>query len=148
VAEQGGVFAHGLTYQGHPVAAAVGLANLKLLDEGGIVNTVKSDTGPYLQNALREVFTDHPLVGEIHGAGAVAALQFARSKAEKKRFDQEGRISLFCARSAFDEGLIVRASIGRIIISPALIATRLEIDELVSKLKRAVDRTAKELRML
>jgi adenosylmethionine-8-amino-7-oxononanoate aminotransferase len=148
VAEQGGVFAHGLTYQGHPVAAAVGLANLKLLDEGGIVNTVKSDTGPYLQNALREVFTDHPLVGEIHGAGAVAALQFARSKAEKKRFEQEGRISLFCARSAFDEGLIVRASIGRIIISPALIATRLEIDELVSKLKRAVDRTAKELRML
>jgi putrescine aminotransferase len=72
------------------------------------------------------------LVGEMHGAGAVAARQFARSKAEKKRFDQDGRTSWFCARSAFDEGLIVRASIGRIIISPALITTRLEIDELVA----------------
>jgi putrescine aminotransferase len=150
LAEQGGVFAHGLTYEGHPVAAAVGLANLKLLDEGGIVNTVKTDTGPYLQKALREVFSDHPLVGEVQGVGATAALQFAQSKAEKKRFAEQDEllVSLFCAKSAFDEGLIVRALIGRIVIVPALIATHAEIDELVRKLKDAVDRTAMGLQML
>jgi putrescine aminotransferase len=65
--EKGGVFAHGLTYSGHPVAAAVAIANLKALRDEGVVTQVKTDTGPYLQNCLREVFGNHPLVGESSG---------------------------------------------------------------------------------
>ena len=63
--EQGGVFAHGLTYSGHPVAAAVAIANLKALRDEGVVTRVREETGPYLQRCLREVFGDHPLVGEV-----------------------------------------------------------------------------------
>jgi len=148
LADQGGVFAHGLTSQGHPVAAAVALANLRLLDEGGIVERVRSDTGPYLQNSLREVFGNHPMVGEIQGVGAVAGLQLARNKAEKKRFAAEAAIGAYCMHMAQQEGLIVRPVLARIIIAPALIATHSEIDDLVGKLKRAVDRTAQELNML
>lgn len=143
IAEQGGGFWHGLTYQGHPLAAAVALANLKLLDEGGIVHTVKTDTGPYLQKALHEAFSDHPLVGEIEGVGAIAAIQFARSKAQKQRFDNELAVSIFCMQKALELGLVVRPVMGRIAIAPALIATHTEIDELVEKLKVAVDCTAK-----
>ncbi len=139
--EQGSGFAHGLTYQGHPVAAAVALANLKLLDEGGIVATVKSDTGPYLQNKLRNVFSDHPLVGEIQGAGAIASLQLTPSKATKKRFENEGAVSTFCMQIGLDVGVIVRPALGRIVLAPALIATHAELDELVDKLKRAIDCT-------
>ena len=118
----------------------VGLANLKLLDEGGIVNSVKNDTGPYFQKLLREVFGDHPLVGEIQGVGHVAALQLVHSKAEKRRFDYGGAVSGFCANCARDEGLIVRSSgCGRIILAPALVATRSEIDELIEKLKIAFE---------
>ncbi len=143
--EQGGVFAHGLTYSGHPVAAAVATANLKALRDEGVVTQVKNETGPYLQRCLREVFADHPLVGEIQGAGMVAALQFAEDKATRKRFANEADITWSCRTHGFEEGLIIRATLGRMIMAPALVATHSELDELIEKTQRAVDRTAQEL---
>ena len=59
-------FAHGFTYSGHPVACAVALENIRILEDQGIVDTVRQRTGPYLQARLREL-ADHPLVGEVRG---------------------------------------------------------------------------------
>ncbi|MDP2748252.1 aspartate aminotransferase family protein [Pseudomonas sp.] len=146
--EQGGVFAHGLTYSGHPVAAAVALANIKALRDEGVVNQVKDDTGPYLQQCLREVFGNHPLVGDIQGTGLVAALQFAEDKTSRKRFANEGDIAWRCRTIGFEEGVIIRSTQGRMIMAPALVAGRTELDELVAKTKLAVDRTAMELGLL
>lgn len=146
--EQGGVFAHGLTYSGHPVAAAVALANIKALRDEGVVNRVKDDTGPYLQQCLREVFSNHPLVGDIQGTGLVAALQFAEDKTSRKRFANEGDIAWRCRTIGFEEGVIIRSTQGRMIMAPALVAGRTELDELVAKTKLAVDRTAMELGLL
>jgi tetrapyrrole methylase family protein/MazG family protein len=56
-------FNHGYTYSGHPVACAVALENLRIMEEERIVETVRDDTGPYLQERF-ESLTDHPLVGE------------------------------------------------------------------------------------
>ncbi|MBD9577562.1 aspartate aminotransferase family protein [Pseudomonas sp. PDM23] len=146
--EEGGVFAHGLTYSGHPVAAAVAVANLRALRDEGWVNAVKSDTGPYLQQCLREVFGNHPLVGDIQGTGFVAALQFVQDKATRKRFDNENDIAWRCRTIGFEEGVIIRSTLGRMIMAPALVAGRAEIDELVDKTRRAVDRTAQEIGVL
>jgi adenosylmethionine-8-amino-7-oxononanoate aminotransferase len=146
--EEGGVFAHGLTYSGHPVAAAVAVANLRALRDEGWVNAVKNDTGPYLQQCLREVFGNHPLVGDIQGTGFVAALQFVQDKATRKRFDNENDIAWRCRTIGFEEGLIIRSTLGRMIMAPALVAGRAEIDELVDKTRRAVDRTAQEIGVL
>ncbi|WP_413247308.1 aspartate aminotransferase family protein [Pseudomonas sp. Marseille-Q5115] len=143
--EKGGVFAHGLTYSGHPVAAAVAIANLKALRDEGIVERVKSDTGPYLQQRLREAFEHHPLIGEIQGLGMVAALQFAEHRATRKRFDNENDIAWRCRTIGFEEGIIIRSTLGRMILAPALIATHADIDELVNKTRLAVDRTAQEI---
>ena len=143
--EQGGIFAHGLTYSGHPVAAAVAIANITALRDEGIVNQVKNDTGPYLQQCLREVFGNHPIVGDVQGAGLVAALQFAEDKATRKRFDNENDLAWRCRTIGFEEGVIIRSTLGRMIMAPALIANRTEIDELVAKTKIAVDRTAQEI---
>ncbi|AYC34879.1 aspartate aminotransferase family protein [Pseudomonas cavernae] len=143
--EQGGVFAHGLTYSGHPVAAAVAIANLQALRDERIVEQVKQDTGPYLHKALREAFADHPLIGEIQGTGLVAALQFAEDKASRKRFANESDITWRCRTIGFEEGVIIRSTLGRMIMAPALVATHAELDELVEKTKRAVDRTAQEI---
>lgn len=143
--EKGGVFAHGLTYSGHPVAAAVAIANLKALRDEGIVERVKSDTGPYLQQRLREAFEHHPLIGEVQGLGMVAALQFAGDRATRKRFDNENDIAWRCRTIGFEEGIIIRSTLGRMILAPALVATHAEIDELVNKTRLAVDRTAQEL---
>ena len=143
--EQGGVFAHGLTYQGHPVAAAVALANLNLLRDEGIVERVKTDTGPYLQRSLRELFDQHPLIGEIQGTGCVAALQFTQDKPSRTRFANESDLTWRCRTHGFEEGVIIRSTLGRMIMAPALVITRSEIDELLEKTRRAVDRTAQEL---
>jgi adenosylmethionine-8-amino-7-oxononanoate aminotransferase len=142
--EQGGVFAHGLTYSGHPVAAAVAIANLKALRDEGVVTRVKDDIGPYLQQCLREVFGKHPLVGDIQGTGMVAALQLAEDKTSRKRFANENDIAWRCRTIGFEEGVIIRSTLGRMIMAPALIASREEIDELISKTLKAVDRTAQE----
>ncbi len=142
--EQGGVFAHGLTYSGHPVAAAVAIANLKALRDEGVVTRVKDDIGPYLQQCLREVFGKHPLVGDIQGTGMVAALQLAEDKSTRKRFANENDIAWRCRTIGFEEGVIVRSTLGRIIMAPALIASREEVDELIAKTLKAMDRTAQE----
>ncbi|MCC9006378.1 aspartate aminotransferase family protein [Pseudomonas putida] len=141
--ERGGVFAHGLTYSGHPVAAAVAIANLKALRDEGIVTQVKDDTGPYLQRILREVFADHPLIGQVQGAGLVAALQFAEHKPTRKRFANENDLAWQCRTFGFEEGVIIRSTLGRMIMAPALIANHSELDELVEKTRIAVDRTAR-----
>ncbi|AZL73669.1 aspartate aminotransferase family protein [Pseudomonas oryziphila] len=141
--ERGGVFAHGLTYSGHPVAAAVAVANLKALRDENIVATVKDDTGPYLQQLLRETFSNHPLIGDIQGTGLLGALQFAEDKASRKRFANENDLAWQCRTFGFEEGVIIRSTLGRMIMAPALIATRSELDELVEKTRIAVDRTAR-----
>ncbi|MFY0728624.1 aspartate aminotransferase family protein [Pseudomonas sp. NFX15] len=142
--EQGGVFAHGLTYSGHPVAAAVAIANLKALRDEGVVTRVKDDIGPYLQQCLREVFGKHPLVGDIQGTGMVAALQLAEDKDTRKRFANENDIAWRCRTIGFEEGVIIRSTLGRMIMAPALIASREEVDELIAKTLKAMDRTAQE----
>jgi putrescine---pyruvate transaminase len=147
LAECGGLFAHGLTYQGHPLAAAVALATLRLLDEGGVIENVDKKLGPYLQHRLRETFSEHVLVAEIQGTGAVAALQLALSKDNKQRFGNENAVGLHCMRKAQEHGLIVRNSNARIIIAPALVATFEDVDTLIYKLELALDDTARALDM-
>lgn len=144
----GGTYSHIFTYQGHPLAAAVACANLDLLNEGGIVEKVKTDTGPYLQQALREAFSSHPLVWEVQGAGAAASLQLAPAKGEKQRFANEAIVGAYCMQQGIDAGLLFRPTLARIILAPALTATHDDIDEIVRRLKSAVDSTAEALNMV
>lgn len=148
LAECGGPFAHGFTYQGHPVAAAVALANLRLLDEGGLVDEVARDIGPYFQSRLRARFALHPIVGEIQGSGMIAALQLSPNPAARVRFTKEDVVGTHCARQALERGLIVRSSAARIILAPALIATHAQIDTIIDKLGEAVDATARSAKLM
>jgi putrescine aminotransferase len=142
---ENGEFNHGLTYSGHPVAAAVAVANLKLLRDEQIVERVKTDTGPYFQKKLRDTFVHHPIVGEIAGAGLVAGLQLAEEPASRKRFANGGDVGGVCRDFCFNGNLIMRASGDRMLLSPPLVISKQEIDELVSKAKNAIDATATQL---
>lgn len=142
---ENGEFNHGLTYSGHPVAAAVAVANLKLLRDEGIVTRVKNDTGPYFQQRLRETFASHPIIGEISGAGLVAGLQLAEDPQARKRFANGGDVGTLCRDFCFNGNLIMRATGDRMLLSPPLVVTRGEIDEIVSKAKKAIDATAQQL---
>jgi len=146
--EQGGVFAHGSTYGGHPVAAAVAITNVRALRDEGWVEKVKTDTGPYFQQLLQEHFADHPLIGQIQGQGMVGAIQFAQDKTTRQRYANENDIAWHCRGVGFEEGVIIRSTLGRMIMAPALVATRAELEELVEKTRSAVDRTGRELKLL
>ncbi|SDG39615.1 aspartate aminotransferase family protein [Paraburkholderia phenazinium] len=142
---ENGDFNHGLTYSGHPVAAAVAVANLKLLRDEKIVERVKTDTGPYFQKKLRETFANHPIIGDIAGVGLVAGLQLAQEPKTRKRFANGGDVGTICRDFCFNGNLIMRATGDRMLLSPPLVITKQEIDEIVSKAKKAIDATAQQL---
>ncbi|WP_155630693.1 aminotransferase class III-fold pyridoxal phosphate-dependent enzyme, partial [Burkholderia territorii] len=129
----------------HPVAAAVAVANLKLLRDEGIVERVKRDIGPYFQRRLREALGDHPIVGEIAGAGLVAGVQLARDRARRERFDGSIDIGTICRDFCFNGNLIMRATGDRMLLSPPLVIGEAEVDEIVDKAKRAFDATAERV---
>jgi putrescine aminotransferase len=143
VLNEGGDFNHGFTYSGHPVAAAVGLENIRILSEDKIVDRVKSDTAPYLQKRLREL-NDHPLVGEVRGVGMLGAIELVKDKITRERYTGKGA-GMICRTFCFDNGLIMRAVGDTMIISPPLVITFAEIDELVEKARKCLDLTLEAL---
>ncbi len=142
--DEGGEFNHGYTYSGHPVAAAVAAENIRILKDEGIVDRVREETGPYLQQRWHEL-ADHPLVGEVRGVGLVGALELTNDKAARTRFDDKGSAGTLCRDFCFNNGLVMRATGDTMIISPPLVITKAEIDELIEKAKYCLDLTAKEL---
>ena len=143
VLNEGGDFNHGFTYSGHPVAAAVALENIRILREGKIVEKVHAETAPYLQKRLREL-NDHPLVGEVRGVGMLGAIELVQDKATRKRYEGRG-VGMICRQFCFDNGLIMRAVGDTMIISPPLVISKDEIDELVTKARKCLDLTLETL---
>ncbi len=144
VLNQGGDFNHGFTYSGHPVAAAVGLENLRILREEKIIERVKAETAPYLQKRLREL-ADHPLVGEVRGVGMLGAIELVKNKATRERYSSDQGVGMICRTHCFANGLIMRAVGDTMIISPPLVISNAEIDELVSKARQCLDLTLAEI---
>lgn len=140
---EGGDFNHGFTYSGHPVAAAVGLENLRLMREEKIIERVKNETAPYLQKRLREL-ADHPLVGEVRGLGMLGAIELVKDKTTRERHEGRG-VGMICRQYCFDNGLIMRAVGDTMIIAPPLVISQAEIDELVEKAWLCLDLTLKAL---
>ncbi|MBA1272981.1 aspartate aminotransferase family protein [Stutzerimonas azotifigens] len=141
---EGGEFYHGFTYSGHPVAAAVALENIRILREERIVERVKAHTAPYLQKRWAEL-AEHPLVGEARGVGMLGALELVKDKKTRERFTDQG-VGMRCRDHCFDNGLVMRAVGDTMIISPPLVISTDEIDELLAKVRRCLDLTAKDMR--
>ncbi|MDN7140598.1 aspartate aminotransferase family protein [Pseudomonas sp. JQ170] len=144
VVSEGGDFNHGFTYSGHPVAAAVGLENLRILRDEKIIERVQEETAPYLQKRLREL-NDHPLVGEVRGLGMLGAIELVKDKATRTRYEGQGA-GMICRQHCFDNGLIMRAVGDTMIIAPPLVISREEIDELVEKARKCLDLTLEALK--
>ncbi|MGA1457343.1 MAG: aspartate aminotransferase family protein [Arenicellales bacterium] len=138
--EEGGEFFHGMTYAGHPAACAVASANIKILRDEGIIDNVKKNTGPYLQRRWREL-ADHPLVGEARGVGFLGALQLVADKASRTPFEANQNVGMTCRDIAAKNGLVMRAVGDSMIISPPLIMSTDQIDELVNLAHQALDET-------
>ncbi len=138
-----GLFAHGLTYAGHPVSAAVALRNLELMEERGLMEHA-ARMGPILQQKLTAI-ADHPLVGNLRGIGLIAGLELVADKSTRAQFPPADKMAFKVAAGCLAEGLIVRALPGDVVaICPPLIIDEAQIEELVDKLGRGLDRAARE----
>ena len=142
-----GPFGHGYTYSAHPLAAAVALANLDVLESDGLIAQA-AERGALMHRLLAEAFGDHPLVGEVRGRELIGALEFVEQKDPAKAFDPSRKVGARVARRCLELGLITRAlpAADTISFSPPFVITEEEVGELVATTRRAVDDVAAELR--
>lgn len=142
--DKGGEFNHGYTYSGHPVACAVGLANLELMEREELPRKVREELGPYLAKRFAEI-GEHPLVGLAETCGFVAGLVLVKDKASRTLYDPALAVGMLCRAHCFRNGLIMRAVGDRMIVAPPLVMTRVQIDEMVALIRRCLDDTLSEL---
>ena len=142
--DKGGDFNHGFTYSGHPAACAVALKNICILKEENIIDTVKNETSPYLQKRWLELGS-HPLVGEARCVGMVGALELVKNKETKEGFPEKQNVGMVCRDFCFNNGLVMRAVADTMIISPPLIISNDEIDELIAKARLCLNLTAEKI---
>jgi L-2,4-diaminobutyrate transaminase len=143
----GGPFGHGYTYSAHPLAAAVAMANLDVIERERLVPQA-AIRGEQLQALLHEEFDEHPLVGEVRGTALIAALEFVADKDPPAPFDQALKVAARVTGRCLELGLITRAlpAADTISFAPPLVITEDEVGELVRIVRQAVDDVAAELR--
>ncbi len=134
-----GVFGHGYTYGGHPVACAVALETLNIYEERDIVEYVQ-DISPAFQMGLA-AFKPHPLVGEVRGVGLVGAVELVKDKETHESFDPKLSVGPTCVKFMQENGVIGRAMGDSLAFSPPLIITQDEIAEMLARVAKALDQT-------
>ena len=134
-----GNFSHGFTYSGHPVCAAVALRNLELMEERDLFAHA-ARMGDLMQDRLAQ-FADHPLVGEVRGAGLIGALELVADKETRAAFPASQGVGAYCMGRCEANGLISRAMGDSMALCPPLIITDAQIDEIFSKLELALNET-------
>jgi putrescine aminotransferase len=137
-------FHHGYTFSGHPVACAVALKNLEIMEQEHLVPRVKEFGGPALAKMLAK-FRDHPLVGEVRSVGLLGAIELVADKQTRRRFADPGRVGLICRDHFFREGFIMRAVFDTMVMAPPLIWTQAQFDEAEAVIRRALDLTLNDV---
>ena len=130
-------FIHGYTYSGHPVACAVALKNIEIMEKEGVLAHVRDVAAPYLAKRLHATFDDHPHIGQVRAKGMLAALELVKDKTTGERFP--GDFGTVTRDQCFRRNLIMRAVRHTMILSPVLTISTAEIDEIVTRAKAAID---------
>jgi len=133
-------FNHGYTFSGHPVACAVALKNIEIMEREKLVPRVADYAGPALARLLAR-FKDHPLVGEVRSVGMMGAIELVADKATRRRFDNPGRVGLICRDHFFREGFIMRAVYDTMVCAPPLIWGDAEFAEAERVIGKSLDLT-------
>ena len=138
--DENGPIGHGWTYSAHPIGAAAGVANLKLLDDLNLVQNA-GEVGAYLNEALTDALSDHPHVGDVRGEGMLAAVEFVRDRDSRTFFDASDKIGPQMSAAMLEQGVIARAMPQGDILgfAPPFCLTKEEADEVVGKTVKAVN---------
>lgn len=133
-------FNHGHTFSGHPVACAVGLKNIELIERDQLIDYVSTFAAPALSWMLASL-SDHPLVGEVRSIGLLGAIELMPHKTSRRRFDSVGRVGLLCRNHFFNSGFIMRALGDTMVMCPPLVWKQEHFDEAAVLARRALDLT-------
>lgn len=137
-------FNHGYTFSGHPVACAVALKNIEIMERERLVDRVNEFTGPALAKMLAK-FKDHPLVGEVRSVGMLGAIELVADKKTRRRFADPGRVGLICRNHFFQNGFIMRAVFDTMVTAPPLICTQAHFDEAEAVIRKSLDQTLNDV---
>src|SRR5690606_17091701 len=137
------MFGHGLTYTSHPIGCAVAIANLDLL-EGGILEHAR-EVGPYFQAKLKTL-EELPLVGEVRGAGLMGCVECVADRESKDPLQLDKDVGKRIDQHCHELGLLVRPLINMCVMSPPLVITKEQVDDLVAILREGISRTMDDLR--
>lgn len=134
-----GPIGHGWTYSAHPIGAAAGVANLKLIDELNLVQNA-GEIGAYLKKSLKEAVGDYANVGEVRGEGLMCAVEFVADRDSRTYFNSDKKVSYALNAALLNRGVISRAMPQGDILgfAPPFCLTHEEVDEIVGKLKDSV----------
>jgi L-2,4-diaminobutyrate transaminase len=140
-----GVFGHGFTYSAHPLAAAVALANLDVLEHDRLFERAEK-VGAHLQKRLREELEGRPIVGEVRGLGMIAAVELVADPKTRRPFEPSRQAGVRVFRRLLERGVIARALGDSIALCPAYVIEVGDVDEVVGALGRAIDEIGADLR--
>jgi putrescine aminotransferase len=141
-------FVHGYTYSGHPVCAAVALRNIQILEDELLIDRTREDTGPYLAKAMAERLAPHALVGEARSLGLLGAVEIVAEQGTNRRFGTGGQAAAIVRDACIARGVMVRAVRDSLVMSPPLVITHAEIDQIVDTIVVALDASADQLMAL
>lgn len=139
-----GVFGHGFTGGGHPLAAAVALETLKIMEERHLVEHA-ARVGKVMLDRLRAL-ESHPLVGEVRGVGLIAAVELVLDKQAKRAGKTPGELGALVNACLTEQGVISRNMMDAIAFCPPLIITEKQVDEMIDSFERALDTAAERLK--
>lgn len=137
-------YAHGVTYAGHPVCAAVALENVRIMEEEGLGTRAGGPIAAYFRERLMTL-DDHPLVGEVRTRGLLGCVELVKDRARHELFAPAGRVGMYCRDRCVENGLVMRAIRDGMVLSPPLIVTEAQIDEIVEKARLSLDQTLSAL---
>ena len=137
--DRAGVFGHGFTYSGHPVCAAVAVRTLELMEERETFKHA-ARVGQVFQARLRQL-DEHPLVGNVRGAGLLGAAELMADREARRPFQPSRGVGAYCYERCGAHGLILRNLGDTMAICPPLVITEDQVGELFDKLERALDDT-------
>jgi len=137
--DENGPIGHGWTYSAHPIGAAAGVANLKLINELNLIENAGT-VGKYLNDTMKAALGDHPHVGDIRGEGMLCAVEFVKDRDTRAFFDPADKIGYALAAALLSEGVIGRAMPQGDILgfAPPFCLTKEEADKVVDATTKAV----------
>ncbi|WP_435102703.1 aminotransferase [Arhodomonas sp. AD133] len=142
--DAGGEFCHGFTYSGHPVACAVAAANVRLMRDEGLIARARDEIAPHLQRRWRELGS-HPLAAEVRGVGLLGGLELDREAAQGTHYERAGALGTLCRDLAVEHGVVMRSVGDALVVSPPLVITCAQIDDLVDRARMVLDEAASRL---